>query len=153
MEPTAYKVGIGVALDRNDVSTSMLVTQIFALRAQEVDTDATKQEILAAIGRVRRAADMKELPALASLERDAVRREPLCFEDDFDMELDWDGSLFKSVVSMIWKWPGGRRVTEEDVLPFLDPGFAAVGVHVTQGNDPEMGEGTVCAVVLVGVTE
>jgi uncharacterized protein YkwD len=158
LNPLADEVGVGVALVEGDVKPSVIVTQVFSVRPEQVDDEQVAVQVLAALNEARRASSVPPVERSRKLDRVARRVAELCFAGSEKMavglaELDLDLKQlgFTKIATPVYftNSPSTFGFDGEDKHA-VDREFSDVGIAVVQGTHPQYGKGIVCIPMAFG---
>lgn len=158
LNPLADEVGVGVALIEGDVKPSVIVTQVFSVRPEEIDGAQVAEQVIAALGQARKAASVPAVQRSRKLDRVARQVAELCFAGSKKMsaglsnlDLDLKKLGFTKIATPVYftNSPGSFGFDGDDKHA-VDPEFSHVGIAVAQGTHPQYGKGIVCIPMAFG---
>jgi uncharacterized protein YkwD len=158
LNPLAGEVGVGVALVEGDVKPSVIVTQVFSVRPEQIDDEQVAEQVLAALDAARKASSAPPIERNRKLDRVARQAAGLCFAGSEKMsaglaELDIDLKKlgFSKIATPVYFTNSPSTFGfDADDKHAVDREFSDVGIAVAQGTHPQYGEGIVCIPMAFG---
>jgi uncharacterized protein YkwD len=155
LHPDATHLGVGVALREGPGGPELYVTQLFLRKNPRLDLAATRAALVGALAAARARAGASAAEPDPDLDRVAaayarglaagVDRAKLGAE--MDEQLDAIVHRYRGVMTVTGVTTDPVSAVRGDAL---DPGARFFGIGLAQGDHPEMGEGAVFVVILMG---